>query len=220
LKINIVVHWVDEPRLENKRHGVDVYDMLAMLRASAQKHNECRFAFLTDLDTEAPEGWWTFRSDRHGLNVMGHMMNARAEACNCLYGNTVFLDADSLVCRPLDDLFGGDWFLKVSWVPKIQISTLLCQNLIAAKAFFQEVSRRIEKMAPCYQLFGADTAVIKEMVEGGHPGIGKDTRDRICRTSPDTMEKYNGWSPKGAYIVNFKGGRKRYMRRAYDLYFA
>lgn len=207
--ITYVVHWVKEPLLEPKGCGVPIEKMLNMFKSSA---GGGRFLFLTDEETDEPEGWEVLRTKRDGQNVMGHMMQSRAEACGILSGNIVFCDADTLVCRDLDELFEGGWSLTVPWYPRYLSGVILCKDLMFAKKFFSEAEKRISERSPTEQLFGADLSMTKEMIIKDDTGIRKEQQDRICRTVPVSMGEYVKWTPGGAYLVNFKGSRKRFMK--------
>ena len=210
--ITYVVHWVDEPLLHGKGHGVPIDQMLEMFRESAPgKH-----LFLTDMDTSLPEGWDTLRVPRDGQNVMGHMMLARAEACKFLEGNVIFADADTLVIKDPSELFRGEWSMAVPWFPRYLSGVMLCQDVTFAEKFFREAYERICGRPAVEQLFGADLSVTKEMIEENDAGFFKETQDRICRTAPNDVGEYAKWKPEQAYLVNFKGMRKRFMKTAFN----
>lgn len=214
--MRFVVHWVSEPKLEGKNHSVPIGRMLDFLSRSATRHHDAEFWFLTDQNTPAPLGSWKVkRVKRRDLNVMGHMMRSRSELCRGIEGPTVFCDADTLIVRPLDKLFRGDWSMMVPWFPKYLSGVMLVRDMDFAVNFFREAHDRIRDMESCYQLFGADLACTKEMIQQNDGGIRKEQCDLICKTVPDTLAGFDGWSPGDAYIVNLKGGRKRYMEAAF-----
>ncbi|KKM22975.1 hypothetical protein LCGC14_1619880 [marine sediment metagenome] len=207
--LNFVVHWVAEPLLEGKGHGIGIERMLGMFRKSAPPG---RFLFLTDQNTPSVDGWETLRTERSDLNVMGHMMASRVAACRVLEGNTLFADADTLVNmdKDLSELFKGEWSMRVRWYPRFLCGTMLCKDSSFAGRFFQEAYDRILDCSPLHKLFGADLAMMKEIIIEDGAGFQKDTSDLICTTAPNNPAEAKKWLPI-SYLVDFKGARKKYM---------
>ncbi len=210
MPINFVVHWVNEPRLEGKGHGISIEKMLNMFRESAPPG---RFLFLTDQNTPSVDGWETLRTERNDLNVMGHMMTSRVNACQVLEGSILFADADTLVNmkRDLSELFRGEWSMRVRWYPRFLCGTILCNDTVFAGKFFQEAYDRILDCSPLHRLFGADLAMMKEIIAEDDTGFQKDQSELICTSAPDTPQEAEKWTPT-AHLVDFKGVRKKYMK--------
>lgn len=208
--LNFAVHWVAEPLLAGKGHGVSIGEMLGMFKESAPPG---RFLFLTDQITPDQDGWETLRVERNDLNIMGHMMKCRVEACRKVDGNILFADADTLVNKKQDlhKLFEGDWSMRVRWYPKFLCGTMLCKDSSFGAKFFREAYDRILDCSPLHKLFGADLAMMKEMIIEDDTGILKEQSSLICATAPDNPQLAAKWRT-GAHLVDFKGVRKLYMK--------
>lgn len=202
-----VSHWVNEPSLIGKNHGVDTGEILQMYAESIRLfHPDAYLAFLTDQHTpDAPSPWTTFRVERTDKNVMGHMMKARAEFCT-IEGDIVWADSDTLINRPLD--LWGDWSFAVP--DPFMCGVFLSRSTAFARDFFREAERRIDEWDPIYKTFGADKPVTRDISEEWK--VEKISADLICYTPPAEETAYEGSVIEGnPYIVNCKGGRKRYM---------
>lgn len=204
-----VSHWVHEPSLIGKNHGLDIRDILRMYAESIKLfHPDAELIFLTDQGTpEAPFPWDTFRVRRSDENVMGHMMHARALLCDMIANDDiVWADSDTLINRPLD--LWGDWVFAVP--DPFMCGVFLSRGTAFAKDFFREAEKRIDEWEPAYQKFGADKNVTRDISEEW--GVEKISADLICYTPPAEVTAYTGHVIEGSpYIVNCKGGRKRYM---------
>ena len=156
---------------------------------------------------------------------MQHMMKSRV---NFLRGTQdrrfVFCDADTLIMRPLEELFEGYWSMAVPWRvnpknpvnPRYFCGVHLVRDRDYAMDFYQDAHDRMEPLSDGAKRFGADMSVTKEMIIEYPYCIEKMDIDKICLTSPDSTEQFVGWTPGDAYIVNFKGTRKRFMKHVFE----
>lgn len=187
--------------------GEDFLPMAEMCVASIRHHHpQSHIVHLTDATTEpmdVDEVWRAVKLDDLAYERVRMFSGMDATP-------TVVLDADTLICRPLDDVWSNEFDVALTWRPNqpampYNSGVIFCRE----PKFFASLLSRMENVPRYREFLPSQEALALE----AHCG---KWRVHVLKCSEWNNSDLNDECIPPARILHYKGARKKYMQGHFD----